>query len=139
MRILRKHSAILIRPDTNGYYDENGDWHQNLEISDGEIVGEKIPCCIQPEYDGELQKDLPEGVRAKDCKFIYTEVLLQGASESKSTQADILKFIGNERYGDGETAEDYEVFEVQRWLGAGRIDAWMVLAIRRDKIPNRRQ
>ncbi len=129
MRILRKHCATLLRRGDTGYYDENGNYIEGIST-----VTTDFRCCIQPEYKGELEKDLPEGIRAKDCKFIYTATQLQGASESRGVAADILRFDGNTRYGDTAAAEEYEVHSVQRWLGAGRVDAWMVLAIRKDKL-----
>ena len=118
MRILRKDSALRKRRCTNWYFDEGGN---KVEGPLESCV--PIRCCIQPEsYGAKTQKDLPEGVRERDCRLIYTHEVLIAASEFDNTDADILHFEGR----------DFEVFECSPWNGAGRIVAWEVTVIRKD-------
>lgn len=119
MRILRKDSAVLIRQDTPGIWDENGKY---IPGTDG--TPETIPCAIQPDFGGRDQVDLPEGVRERDARIIYTETLLQGASEQDGVDADVLQVDG----------KDFEVFNIRRWFGPARIRAYKVVVIRRDKL-----
>tara|TARA_R110002074_G_scaffold144948_1_gene293000 strand:+ start:1195 stop:1560 length:366 start_codon:yes stop_codon:yes gene_type:complete len=120
MRILRKHSAIRVRQGTNSYYDEGGN-----KVDGTAECCTPIRCCIQPEFSGaKVQKDLPEGIRERDCRTVYTHENIVAASEYDDTAADILRFEGR----------DFEVFECNPWNGAGRIKAWEVIVIRKDKI-----
>lgn len=119
MRILRKHSALLLRSGSSGAFDEGGKWVEGIAP-----VPVEIPCCIQPDFDSTLKKFLPDGVHEKDCRVIYTEYQLQGASEESKVVADKLQFEG----------KTFEVVEIQSWQGAGRIKAWMVVCVRVDEL-----
>lgn len=119
MRILRKHRAELIRYDSKGYYDENGRWVRGTDSKP-----EPLLCCIQPNFKKDGQKDLPEGVSEKDCRIIWTETELKGASEYGNIEADIVRYQG----------QDFEVFDADHWYGAGKINAWEGLIIKKDKL-----
>jgi hypothetical protein len=117
--MLRRDPALLIRHEGTGKFNSAGKWVPNSTPT--EIP---IRCLIQPDFDGTIKKFKPEGVLEKDCQVIYTEFTLYGASESLGRVADILEFNN----------QQYEVSEIQNWVGAGRLRAFMVLCIRVDKL-----
>ena len=119
MRILRKHSATLIRHGVTGKYNEGGEW---VESDSPET--EPIRCCIQPDSDPATKIFIPTMVREKKCKLVYTEVELKGVSELTDTSADKLIIDG----------EVYVIFQVSLWNGAGRINAWVAVCVREDEI-----
>lgn len=119
MRSLRRHRAILKRRNTYGNYDEDGKWINTVELTET-----TIPCCIQPDADGSLKRYLTDGVIEKDCKILITEYPLKGSSEADTTENDILNING----------KDYEVIRLEPWLGLSRINATLVLAVRKDKL-----
>lgn len=119
MRILRKHRATLVRHNGDGYFDIKGKW-----VESQDPYTEVIPCCIQPDTDPAVKILIPASVREKHCKLVYTTVELQGVSEIKNIVADKL-IIDN---------ESYEVFEVGKWDGAGRIKAWAAICVREDEV-----
>jgi hypothetical protein len=117
MRILRKHSATLIRGATGGGYNEDGEWEE-----DSSPETKTIRCCIQPDLNGAQRKYKPDMVHEKDCLVVYTEEELIGASEANGTDPDKLTIRG----------QNYVVLEKQIWNGASRINAWMVICARED-------
>lgn len=119
MRILRKHTATLVRYGVTGVYNEDGEWVETLTPDTTEIR-----CCIQPDSDPATKIFIPTMVREKKCKLVYTETELKGVSELTDTSADKLIIDG----------EYYVIFEVAPWNGAGRIRAWMAICVREDEI-----
>lgn len=117
MRILRKHNAKLIRYTKKGKYDENGKW-----VKGSTIKSIPLKCCIQPVFNLTQQLDLPEGVREKDCRVIWTHENLIGASEATKNEADIIEYEGL----------TFEVYDVGYWNGAGRIKATEAVIVRKD-------
>lgn len=119
MRILRKHSAVLIRGASDGGYNEDGEWEE-----DSTPITRTIRCVIQPDLKGSERKYVPDMVNEEDALVIYTEEELIGASEADGTDPDKLTIRG----------KNYVVLEKQIWQGAGRIRAWMVVCVREDKL-----
>lgn len=119
MRILRKHDAELKRYTSKGGYNEDGEWVEGTTQTTT-----AIKCCIQPVFNLTRQLDLPEGVREKDCRVLWTHEDLVGSSEVGSVEADIIIYQGKE----------YEVHDTGDWNGGGRILATEAVIVRRDKL-----
>lgn len=119
MKLLSKFTVTLRRhTGVSAGYDENGDFFE------GDITESQIVCSVQPSFQGIIYKNLPEGVRSKDCRTIHTEVQLFTGEEDEAVRADYLVIDGIE----------YEIYELRPWRGVRRLKHYEAVAIRRDKI-----
>lgn len=118
MRLLRKHTAQLIRHTISGYYDDDGDW-----VAGAGDTPTELKCCIQPDYQLSRRVTLPEGVREKDCRIIWTHSDLIGSTEVGAVEADVVVYKGLE----------FIIWDVGEWDGAHNV-ATEALMIRKDRI-----
>lgn len=119
MKLLSKFTVTLHRhTGVSAGYDENGDY------SEGDLTESQIPCSIQPSFQGIIHKNLPEGVRSKDCRTIHTETLLLTGEEDSAVRADYITYDGVQ----------YEIFDLRPWRGVRRLKHYEAVMIRRDKI-----
>ncbi len=118
MRLLKRHTATLLRDDKKGTFNLDGSWNT------GSKTEYTFPCLIQTPFRGsQFQIVQPDGVHEKDCREILTKVELFTSSEKDQQVADIVIFQNKE----------YEVFEVKEVFGAStRTDHYHALMIRRD-------
>ena len=120
MRLLNKHRATLQRIDSEGTWDEKG------EYLAPEPTEQVIPCFVQPPFTGsQYQKKLPEGIIAKDCIEINTKFPLRLGNEKDQVLADVI--IWKER--------EYEVFEIEEWFAPSeRNDYTKAILVRKDRL-----
>lgn len=119
MRLLNKTQITLKRHYGDGYWLDDGTWVE------GGLQSTTIRGSVQPAFkSGIYQKTLPEGVRQKDCRDVYTKTELIEGSEKEQINSDYLVINGLE----------YEVYEVQEWWGAKGLSHYNALVIRRDKL-----
>lgn len=119
-RLMRVQSLTILRKGEDGYYNDDGDWVEGKELDPFDI-----PCNIQPFKQGKSTVDLPEGVRAKDIRVVYTEVELFQADEITNQEGDCT-FIGG---------IEFECWNVEPWMGYGlRTDNYKVFFVRKDKM-----
>lgn len=118
MRLLKKHTAQLIRHTISGYYNDDGEW-----IAGAGDTPVTLKCCIQPAPQLSMRVTLPEGVREKDCRVIWTHSDLIGSTEVGAVEADIVIYKDLE----------YLIWDVGEWDGA-HITATEALMIRKDRL-----
>ena len=86
-----------------------------------------ILCNIQPFRMGDVQKTLPEGLRAEDAVIVYTETLLRTVDQFDGTKADQIELDGRR----------YEALNVENWARNGlRLDHYKAVFVRQDKLRN---
>lgn len=118
MRLLKKHTAQLIRHTVSGYYDDAGNW-----VAGAGDTPVTLKCCIQPDFKLSRRVTVPEGVREKDCRIIWTHTDLIGSTEVGSIEADVVVYQDLE----------YVIWDVGEWNGA-HIIATEALMIRKDRV-----
>lgn len=118
MRLLRKHTAELIRHTASGYYNDDGDYIEGV----GDTP-ESFKCCIQPDRKRIERVTTPDGVRDRDSRVIYSVTELKGASEVGAKEADIVRYNNL----------DYVVWDTAPWDGAHHKFTEAVM-IRKDQI-----
>lgn len=118
MRLLRRHTAQLIRHTISGYYNDDGDW-----VGGAGDTPVELKCCIQPITQLSQRVTLPEGVSEKDTRLIWTRTELSGATEVGSVEADVVVYKGL----------DYVIWDVGEWEGA-HLSATEAIMIRKDRL-----
>lgn len=117
LRLLKTSTLTFTRPAGQAEYDEN----YNLIPS----VPTTIPAqgSLQPWSKGEMQIEVPAGVRVKDVRLFYTKTKLQTADEQLGKDPDTTTIDGIE----------YEVYDQADWNQYGlSVDHYCAVLIRRD-------
>lgn len=118
LRLLKTSTLTFIRPEGQAEYDDD----YNLTPSD------PIPPIIaqgslQPWSKGEMQVEVPAGVRVKDVRLFYTKTKLQTADEQLEKDPDTTTIDGIE----------YEVYDQADWNQYGlSVDHYCAVLVRKD-------
>lgn len=102
-RLMKAQTYPLVRIDTQGYVDSNGDW---VEGTDDTVPQETVQGNLQP-IVGRDMKLLPEGFKATDVRVFYTQTKLKTVDDVGKTWADYILVDGRR----------YQAQTVEPWYG----------------------
>lgn len=104
------------------YLSEDGDW---IEGTGSDVEEIPIKCSLQPYVNGNEQRDLPDGIRATDARYIFTKTEILQADDRTQIAADEVEIDGVR----------YECDRVKPFVGFGLItDHYECVFIRKDKL-----
>ena len=119
MRIINRQTAILRRPLTSGYYQDDGNYVDSISY-----IIKPVKCSIQPATNSALKQFNEEaGIRTSDFRVMYTRSELSVTDEDSKFNSDTIIY----------KCVEYEVVQIDPWEGVKRLTHNKVLLKKRDK------
>jgi len=88
------------------------------------------PCLVQPDFQGNVQKDLEDFTHGKDFRVIYSHIPLKYLDEIRGIEPDIVEFNPDDYTLHG-TLVKYTVKNSQVWKGYG-VNSFVSVVVRED-------